>query len=167
MDTHNKSYPEDPCQNIQTKQFQIKNITGLDKVGKLAVSYRFWFEVLLINLLVLLVVPPFFEPGGRAVFIALNLSGILLSGLYLVVNSRRELLLGGVLVVVTLVVSWWDYLLPANVHIFVVDGLSIGLFGYAIFFISRYLFETDHVSLDMLYAALCLYLLIGVLWVFI
>ena len=136
-------------------------------MGRLAGTSRFGFEALLINLLVLLVVPAFFETGGRAVFIALNLSGILLSGLYLVVNSRKELLVGGVLVVATLVVSWWDNMLPDRVHTYLVDALSIGLFGYAIFFISRYLFETDRVSLDMLYAALCLYLLIGVLWVFI
>lgn len=58
-------------------------------------------------------------------------------------------------------------MLPGNLQTYLTDTLAIGVFGYAIFFISRYLFETDRVSLEMLYAALCLYLLIGVTWVFV
>lgn len=136
-------------------------------MGRLAITSRFGFEVLLLNLVVLLVVPAFFEPRERAIFIGLNLSGILLSGLYLVVNNRRELFVGGLLVVATLIVSWWDSLLSNNLQTYIIDSLSIGLFGYAMFYISRYLFDTDRVSVDMLYAAMCLYLLIGLTWVFI
>lgn len=136
-------------------------------MGRVASTSRFGFEALLINLLALLVVPAFFEPGERAVFITFNLSLILLSGLYLVVDSKRTLYVGGLIVVATLIASWWDNLLPDKLQVYLVDALAIALFGYAMFFISRYLFGTVRVSLDMLYAALCLYLLIGVTWVFI
>ncbi len=136
-------------------------------MGKLAANSRFGFEALLANLLILLVVPSFFEPNERAIFITLNLSLILLSGLYLVANNWRELFVGGLLVATTLLASWWDNLLSDNIQVYVIDSLSIGLIGYAMVFISRYLFETDRVSPDMLYAALCLYLLIGLTWVFI
>lgn len=136
-------------------------------MGRVASTSRFGFEALLINLLALLMVPVFFEPGERAIFITFNLSLILLSGLYLVVDSKRTLYVGGLLVVATLIASWWDSLLPGNLQIYLVDTLTVAFFGYAMVYISRYLFDTDRVSLDMLYAALCLYLLIGVTWVFI
>ena len=48
-----------------------------------------------------------------------------------------------------------------------VNTLSILFLSYISVLIGRFLFETDRISIDMVLASICLYLLIGLLWAFI
>lgn len=132
-------------------------------------SSHLGFKYLLFCLVSMLVLPAFFDAEQRGFMILLIMSALLLSSLYLVAYSRREMWLGALLILPVWMSSWWfsPQTLLGGVGYYVNAVLSILFLSYVAYFILRYLFETEDVSTDMLFASLCLYLLIGLIWVFI
>ena len=98
---------------------------------------------------------------------SLLLSLVLLSALYLVAYQLRELLIGFGLVVPLLVCLWWASSSFNLALVYLFNVLYVTFVCYISFFIARFLFESRHISRDMLLAAICLYLLLGLLWAFI
>ncbi len=144
-----------------------KNNKTSDEIQHLCGDTPLGFHLLLVCLLALLVLPAFFSSGQYSFFITLLLSATLLSSLYLVAYSRREWLLGSLFIIPALLTNWWADLLPNQLQTLINDGLYVAFLGYVSLHIFRYLFEKDEVTLDMVCAALCLYLLIGLIWAFI
>ena len=129
----------------QTKEIPPQHLAKEPKLG---------FAFLLICLISSLLVPSYFDHSlmsGLALNITLSVT--LLSGLYLVAYRLKELLTGVLLAIPVLLTSWGDSL----------DN-AVGCLGVLI---GRFLFETDRISLDMILASICLYLLIGLIWAFI
>lgn len=130
---------------------------------------RLGFQFLLVCLVAMLVIPSFFEADRRGFLSLFIMSSLLFSCLYLVAYSKQEMLVGALLVLPVWISSWWfgAELLFGEWGYFINGGLTIAFLTYVAYLILRYLFETPNVSSDMLYASLCLYLLIGLIWVFI
>ena len=132
---------------------------------------RHRFNYLLVMLILLLLSAPLMRHLGEAariVFSSLVL-GILVSAVLAVSERRKQLVTA-----VTLLVA---AILPRAISLLMSDqdeswfmvktiGLVIEmmLYGYTIGLIVRYVLAAPRVSFDMICAALCAYLLIGVLW---
>ncbi len=143
-------------------------MTSAEKPRHLATEPKFGFALLLFCLIASLLVPAYFENqimGGVALRGMLSL--ILLASLYLIAYQLRELLIGIVLVVPTLLVNWWNGLLPPPWSVYVASAFYVVFLCYISIFIVRFIFETEQISLDMIFAAICLYMYIGLIWTFI
>jgi hypothetical protein len=129
---------------------------------------RFGFPLLLLCLVAALVLPPFFDyRDDEELVLRLILSVILFASLYLVAYRRREIIIGSLLIIPIMLANWWDDLLPMPWDIYISRVLYIVFITYVGGHVARFLFESQAVNLDMIYAAVCLYLLIGLAWGFI
>lgn len=129
---------------------------------------RWGFKVLLFLLVASLVVPAYMESGSaHEVSSSLLLSFMLISSLYLVVYQFRELFIGIGLMIPCLLTLWWHPALPEPWNYNAGYLLYIIFILYISLHIGRYLLETDEIDTDMVLAAICVYLLIGLLWAFI
>ena len=143
-------------------------MTSVEQPRHLATEPKFGFALLFFCLIALLLIPGYFEdPDTVGVASRWMLSVISLASLYLIVYRFHELLFGAILVVPTLVVNWWEGLLSLHGTVYFVSGLYIIFLCYIGFFICRFLYETEEISMNMVFAALCLYMYIGLIWMFI
>lgn len=128
---------------------------------------KFGFLILVILLFSFIAIPSYFTATDKGIWLILLLSSILLSSLYLVAHERIEFLIGCLIAVATLIFSWSEFIRTDVIGSHITIALYIIFFCYIIFMIGRYLFETEEVSANMIYASICLYLLMGLMWTFI
>jgi len=150
-----------------TRQHQEHDIAPMPP-KHLAHNPRLGFPILLTCLVATLLAPSYFEQplmGGLVLSIVLSL--LMLSTLYLVAYRLQELLTGIAIAIPVMLTLWWDALLPAPWDVYAVNGLYILFTGYIGLLIGRFLFATNRISLDMILASICLYMLIGLAWAFI
>lgn len=127
---------------------------------------RYSFLGLFISLVALILLPPFF--GGNLVFIQkIMWIATLLTGLWLVTHNRRLLLVAGILAVPILVVSGTDLVGEAIAPILAASCITLILLLFIIIHLLRFVVLTKRVSSDLIFASLCVYLLIGVIWAYI
>jgi len=134
----------------------------------LAKEPKLGFVFLLTCLIATLLIPAYFDHplmGGLVTNITLSVT--LLSGLYLVAYQLKELLIGILLVIPVLLTSWGDSLLPTPWNVYIANSFYVIFLCYICVLIGRFLFESSRISLDMILASICLYLLIGLIWAFI
>ncbi len=131
------------------------------------IESRYGFLILLVSLISTLVIPAYFHPiQGRAVS-GLIIIFVLLSSLYLVAYNKREFIIGLCLGIPILVSSILTSFITGEAYFYIHHFLVMAFMSYISFHIFRYLFESTDVSLDMICAALCLYLMLGLIWTFI
>ncbi len=128
---------------------------------------KFSFLILLICLISFSIIPPYFSVKDGGVWQIVILTTILLSSLYLVAHKRNEFLIGCLLALTTIASSWSDYLLTSPVGASIIISQYLVFFGYIMFMLGRYLLETEKVSANMIFASMCLYFLIGLVWTFV
>jgi len=143
-------------------------MTSAEKSRHLATEPKYGFALLLFCLITSLLVPAYFENQIiRGVALRGMLALILLASLYLIAYQLRELLIGIVLAVPILLANWWSGLLPQPWKVYIASAFCVVFLCYISIFIFRFIFETKHISLNMIFAAICLYLYIGLIWTFI
>ncbi len=143
-------------------------MTSAEKPERLATEPKFGFAFLLFCLIASLLVPAYFENqimGGVALRGMLSL--ILLASLYLIAQQPRELKIGIALAVPTLLANWWSGLFSPPWDVYIASAFYIVFLCYISIFIFRFLFETEQISLNMIFSAICLYMYIGLIWTFI
>ncbi|MEH6551805.1 MAG: potassium channel family protein [Pseudomonadales bacterium] len=127
---------------------------------------RFSFPALLVSLVGLLLLPEPLVELFPALFGA-SLTLVLISSLYLVTEDRRHLIIGLGLALPALLISWW----PGIEQYSSLSLLNDVLYGGFLIFISirifSYMLAANRVTLNMLYAAVCQYLIIGLIWAFV
>ena len=127
---------------------------------------RYSFLGLFISLVALILLPPFF--GGNLVLIhKLMWIVTLLAGLWLVTRNHRLLLIAGVLALPVLVVSGQSMVGKATVQTLVSSGVTLILFLFIMGHLLRFVVVSKRVGSDLIFASLCVYLLIGVIWAYI
>jgi voltage-gated potassium channel len=135
----------------------------LDKPVSLFHQHR--FGVLFVLLFCVILIPPYFENmpwvGSlwRAIFTC-----VMLWALYTVAGSRRVMMLA-VLVLIPTLSSTWLSVSDSELNVAYVDNLTnILYFGLICTFLARYIFGAPRVTLEVIYAAMCLYMVMAVLW---
>lgn len=123
------------------------------------------FSILLATMLLLFVVQPFFE-GHWLALILLNIfvSGVLLSGIYAVSQKKRDLFVACFLALPALVGRWLLLFTTHQVIFFVSTVFALSFFVFTAAIILRHVVRARQVTADTISAALCSYLLIGMVW---
>ncbi|MEK6981983.1 MAG: ion channel [Candidatus Micrarchaeota archaeon] len=121
---------------------------------------------LLISLIASMILYPFLEGGGiQEVIIQAVFAFILISGVYAVSTSKRDLIISialGVpafLSVIAVIIFQRDQLFHLLNYIF-----SMLFYAFTITRLLKYITHADKVDNNVIYAAICVYILIGVAW---
>ena len=121
------------------------------------------FNGLLASLLLLLILPGIVSPySGEALGFLFML--VVFASLYLVANDKQHLTIGLMLVVPVIITHWSFGLIHELVRVSVNAGIQIVFLLYVCAQIYDYLFRARVVESNVIYAALCLYILLGVVW---
>ena len=125
------------------------------------------FQFLFLTLVSLIVTPPYLEMlGVRGVSWAI-LAVVLLASLYLVANNRKQLFVGVVLAVPTLGLNLSREVLGHSETFYFSMVMSIVFLVYIEIFLLRFFLLKQRVTQDMIFAALCAYIIMGVIFSFI
>jgi hypothetical protein len=137
----------------------------------MAAMHRHRFDVLLGALVLLLVSTPvvrLFAPESSPLLAGLTVTAlfvvVLLSAVFAVCQTRRSVTLGLSLVVPAIVLHEVSLHVELEGIVALAHVLSICFLGYTIAVLLGYLFSSERVGLNTIYASLCVYLLLGVLW---
>jgi voltage-gated potassium channel len=123
------------------------------------------YTVMMLFLLSLFVVLPIFQhsPIGLVVF-ELILSTIMITAIYVNSHNRRNLIVGLIIGVPSLVGRWLPQYSHDPAYFVVVTSLTIVFFAYMATLILMQVARATRITPDALSAALCVYLLIGITW---
>lgn len=129
------------------------------------------FAFLLVALVLLFVAAPLvraFGPGTRPfvaqAVVTVVFTAMLLSAVFAVSKTRRMVIVAVSLAVPAIVVQLLDLLVQHNGILIAEHVLSIVFLGFTIVVILTSLFGNERVSLDLICASLCVYLILGILW---
>ncbi|MDN3638859.1 ion channel [Simiduia curdlanivorans] len=127
-------------------------------------EYR--FPLLLLSLFGTLLIPPYFE--GHELFALiwkLIFTTVLISAVYVIVEQKRIWLFAMILMLPTLATLWVDHFSGHNRIAFYVDNLTtIAFLGFISYHLLRIILLSKNVNANIIYASMCLYLLIGLIW---
>jgi voltage-gated potassium channel len=130
-----------------------------------SIFFRHRFAVLFVLLLCVLLIPPYFQDADwlgrfwRGLFTVM-----LFWSLYSVVGSRRVLMLAVILLIPT-VGSTWLADPGQERYLAYLDNLTnILYFGLISAFLGKYILTSRKVTLEVIFAAMCLYMILAVLW---
>jgi len=123
------------------------------------------FLFLLICLVSFLVLRPFLEGYVRVkLLMDIFITFLLVSGAYAVSQKRVTFIIALCLVTPAVLVQWSSYLLPQDFLNMMTRLFSLIFFVYVAVVILNYLFHEEKVTSDVIYGAICVYLLIGLAW---
>ncbi len=126
---------------------------------------RHGFENLLIWLFLYLVVGPFLEPIPYALTIMkVLLSTALFSAAYTINKGNRIFWISIVLLFLTIIPLWMNTLGLAKFPAVSITLLLILYLSTLVYSFSIFVFTVRHVTWNLLCAALCLYMIVGLLW---
>ena len=123
------------------------------------------FALLLIVLLLLLLFFPFFNQA-RAAQLLFNLlfSLVLIAALYAVSTAKRFFSIGLALIIPALVTRWFTLFSVSSLAI-VVNYVATGIFLlFTIVLLLYALFHVKSITMNIVYEAICIYILLGVTW---
>jgi voltage-gated potassium channel len=129
------------------------------------VFFRHRFAILFVLLLCVMLIPPYFE---EAVWIGKFWRGlftcVLLWALYTVAGSRKVLILA-LLILVPTISSTWLADAEHETNLAYLDNITnIVYFALICAFMGQYVLTTRKVTLEVIFAAMCLYMMVAVLW---
>ena len=130
-------------------------------------SQKFGFPILFTCLIALLLLPPYLRAAGVEGVTRILLSSVLLSSLYLVATRPRQLIIGAILAIPALGLNWTRDFLDLPGQLYMVNLLNLIFFSYLVIVMLRYIFAIQRVTLDIIFASLCAYLIIVLAWMFI
>jgi len=125
------------------------------------------FLLLLVSLIAMMVLEPFLFHYTRLWFlIDIFFSIILLTSIYAVSEKKSTALVALLLAIPKLATLWIESLTSYTSVAFLDSILGIAFLGFIIFLILRHIFRQEDVTLETIYGAIVVYILIGLLWVF-
>ena len=134
------------------------------KPAHLSLQPQNGFLILLVSLLALQIIPPFINPSERSILLGVLVAIVLLFALYLVAYNRKELIIGILLCAPAIATDWAGNSIDPTIPVYTHYLFAIAFLAYTCVHIFRYLFESEDISADMLYAAVCLYFIVGMIW---
>ena len=125
------------------------------------------FLLLLIALLGLVVIEPFLFEFTRITFLLdIFLSAILFSSIF-AVSEKRQAAVIAVLLAVPKFATTWAFTFITHPLLYLFDSIfGIIFMGYIIILILAHIFKQKEVSLETIYGAIVVYILIGLMWAF-
>lgn len=129
------------------------------------------FRFLLLSLMMMIGLRPILDEwiGTRIwadVFTDIFFAGILISGLHALSGQPRQLRFASLLVIVILLLRIFDYTLKIQVFYSLQLGVSAVFLFQMLFMILIHIERENEVTLDLIMAAACAYVLLGMLWAY-
>jgi voltage-gated potassium channel len=139
-------------------------MTVVDASKNLLFLHR--FAVLFALLFCVLLIPPYFDDSVWMPELWHGLfTLVLLWSLYTVAGSRRVLFLAVLVLIPTIGSTWLGGGVEHERYLAYVDNITnIIYFGLICFFLARYIFTTRRVTQEVIFAAMCFYMILAVLW---
>ena len=127
--------------------------------------FRHRFAVLFLLLLCVLLIPPYFEnTPWIGDFWRWLFTLVLLWALYTVAGSRRVMILAA-LVLIPTIASTWMADAGHEIYLAYIDNITnIIYFTLICAFLGQYILTTRRVTLEVIFAAMCLYMILAILW---
>jgi len=128
-------------------------------------QYR--FSILLVTLMFLLLIYPFldhFKLTGLTLVLNVFTTLILISSVHAVSENRRQLILALSVIVPAIVFGWGHELLQVKMSQVGATILQIIAFSFIAYHILGYALRGGRVDAEKISAAVCVYLLLGVVW---
>lgn len=124
------------------------------------------FAALLVTLVLTMLLTPFVSeaPFGISHFRYFG-TGVLLAGLYAVSRRRRLFWIGVAIVLPSLALEWWLGFHPAKPLVVAHFALSFTALCYTASVILYTILDEERVTLDTVFGGICVYLMIGLIWV--
>lgn len=127
--------------------------------------FRHRFAILFTLLFCVLLIPPYFED---AIWIGKFWRGlftlVLFWALYTVSGSRRVLILAALVLIPTISSTWLVDPGQERYLAYLDNITNIVYFGLICAFLGQYILTTRRVTLEVIFAAMCLYMILAVLW---
>ena len=125
------------------------------------------FLFLLVSLLAMMVLEPFLFDYTRIWFLLdIFFSVILFTSIYAVSDKKSTALIGILLAVPKLATLWIESFISYTPVAFLDSIFGIAFIGYIIILILHHIFKQKEVTLETIYGAIVVYILIGLMWVF-
>jgi hypothetical protein len=145
-------------------------ITVLKMVQRLATdqnSKQTRFLPLLVSLLGLMVLEPFlFDRTGILFLLDIFFSLILFTCVYAVSEKPLDAVIAIVLGIPKLATLWWLNFSTQTLLLLADSIFGVLFMAYIVVLILRYIFKEEDVTVETIYGAIVVYILIGLLWVF-
>lgn len=124
------------------------------------------FEILFISLITLIVLPS--SLGLEEDFwVKVFLTIILLSSLYMMRLNRRNMILGSSIGVCVLFFSWGEGFFPTEYRYLYLSFIYMLFFSFICYYLMNFLIKTKKANTNVIFAAMCLYIFISNIWMFI
>ena len=121
--------------------------------------------MLLSSFVLLLLIPAIFQGEFSSLLNRLLFTLLLIASLYLVAYRRNDLLIGVVLALPVVVTNWAPVWFTDERSQLIAYSFFQALFlSYIITKIAQHLFRAVRIDAEIIYAAICLYLLMGMTW---
>ena len=123
------------------------------------------FVYLAVTILAMILTTPFLQDYvGIRLLLDLFYSAIFITAMYLVSKEKRYIKFA-ILFAVPMILSLWAKYFFANPHISSIGRIcGIIFFAIAILYCGRFILKTPHVTLDVIIAAIVIYLLMALMW---
>ena len=126
------------------------------------------FLFLLISILLLLLLSPLLKGFVRIkILLDIFFSMVFIFGVDAIRQDRKHLFIAIALAIPMLLVTWAGRFVETNGLIFIGDFIGITFFVYMIITILTHIFLQDRINREVIFAAVVVYLLMGVLWAFV
>jgi hypothetical protein len=125
------------------------------------------FLLLLVSLLGLMVLEPFlFDHTGIMFLLDIFLTVILFTSIYAVSKKKIDMLVAVLLALPKLATTWAISFTKYPLILFFDSIFGILFFAYIIILILRHIFKQEEIALETIYGAIVVYILLGIMWVF-
>lgn len=144
----------------------VPSIVFLIELGIDKKTNEFRFVLLLACLFGAILIPSYFgdSPLFNLVW-RIGFSTVLIVAMYSVTGPRTFLLPAAILLVPTLVTTWLEHFGEQNELAFYVDNLtSIAFLSIIVAAVLRYILLAQRVTTNVIYASMCVYLMLGLIW---
>jgi voltage-gated potassium channel len=146
---------------IETQPNDRKTMTWLSHPG----MWRLSTVKLLIALVLLIVLTPFFEEFAVGDLIEALMITLVLVAAIIAIGGKRPVLIAAVLLLgPALIEKWLSYLYPQSFHACVFFAFGIAFMGLVVFKLLGYVLRSIQIDTDVLCAAISVYLLLGLIW---
>ncbi len=127
--------------------------------------FRHRFAVLFILLFCAILIPPYFEnTPWIGDFWRVLFTLVLLWALYTVTGGGKVLVLAALVLVPTIASTWMAEPGQANYVLYIDNITNIVYFGLICIFLGKYILINRRVTLEVIFAAMCLYMILAILW---
>lgn len=129
------------------------------------IFFRHRFGILFVLLICVLLIPPYFQASSWIDTLWNGLyTSVLLWALYSIAGTQRIMLLAA-LVLMPALASTWLIEDSHEKYLNYIDNITnIIYFGLICYYLSKYILTISRATLEVIFAAMCLYIMLAVLW---